>query len=205
MTDPSNPTPKNTHDVSGAGDRYEALVELLEHQASQSERDRALELDQLRRRREKRGGKPFLLVGVLLLLTGWLWIWPPAFLRMDPPPPQPLEQEEAAVRFAMYVQAQRIAAYRNETGSYPERLEEAGPPLPGMQYTRLAEGLYQLTAETDRLALTYRSDLPLDDFVGSGASVLPPDLERATEPGSGSAPESGGTGAIGSPGGEGAP
>lgn len=178
MADKLTSTPRNTHDISGAGDRYEALVELLEHQASQSARDRALELEQLRRSRERRGPRPYWLLGVMAFLLAWVWLLPPAFLRTDPPPPQPLEQEEAALRFAIYVQAQRIAAYRAETREYPVRLEEAGPPLPDMQYTRLAAGLYQLTGETDRIRLTYRSDLPLEGFVRSGADVI----ERGARP-----------------------
>lgn len=172
MIDDPASTSRNTHDISGTGDRYEALVEVLEHQASQSERDRALELERLRRNRERRSPRTYWVLGVLLLLTAWLWIFPPGFLRVDPPPPQPIEQEEAALRFAMYVQAQRITAHRLETGEYPARLEDAGPPLPAMRYARLAPDLYQLTAETERLRLTYRSDLPLDEFVGSGAGVL---------------------------------
>jgi hypothetical protein len=91
---------------------------------------------------------------------------------MDPPPPQPLAQEEAALRFTMYVQAQRIKAYQEEHGQLPGTLDEAGPPLPGMRYTVLHPDLYQLTGQTDRLTLTYRSDLPLQEFVGSGADVI---------------------------------
>lgn len=173
IEDPTT-APPDTHDVSGAGDRYETLVELLEHQNRQAaaDRDRELELEQLRLRQD-RPRTPLWLVGVLLLLTAWLWLFPPSFLRLDPPPPQPIEREESAVRFAIYLQAQRLKAYHQETGTYPERLEEAGPPLPRMRYIRLAPQLYQLTGATDRLVLTYRSDLPLDEFVGSGADILP--------------------------------
>lgn len=171
MTDREPPAP-NTHDVSGSGDRYEALVELLEQQASQAASDRAREAEEALRRKEETRAAPYVLIGVLLLITAWLWLFPPAILSLDPPPPQPVEQEEAALRFAMYLQAQRLKAHRLETGSYPERLEDAGPSIPGMRYTLLTRGLYQLTGETDRLRLTYRSDLPLDDFVRSGAGVI---------------------------------
>lgn len=171
MSDDRTETPPHAHDVSGAGDRYEALVEVLQHQESQAERDREREYEQLRRRLE-RAGPPLWAAGVLLLVTAWLWLLPPAFLRIDPPEPQPIEQEDASLRFAMYVQAQRIKAYREATGRYPTRLEEAGPPLPAMRYTRLNDDLYQLTGETDRLTLTYVSDLPLKDFVGPGAYVI---------------------------------
>ena len=171
MSEDRNEVTRDAHDISGAGDRYEALVEVLQHQTSQAANDRAREQEQLRRSQEQRD-TPWWLVGVLLLLTAWLWIFPPGILRVDQPPPQPVAQEEAALRFTIYVQAQRIKAFREETGRYPDRLEEVGPPLPGMQYARLAPSLYQLTAVTDRLTLTYRSDLPLEEFVGSGATVI---------------------------------
>lgn len=171
MSDDATPTPRNTHDISGHGDRYQALVEVLEHQASQTARDRARELEEARRRQDRRQ-PPYWIAGILLLITAWLWLFPPALLRVEPAAPPPIEEEEAALRFAMYLQAQRIKAYRLETGAYPDQLGDAGPVLPGMRYALLADGLYQLTGVTDRLTLTYQSDLPLDDFVGPDAEEV---------------------------------
>ncbi|MFW6330393.1 MAG: hypothetical protein ACOC3J_01580, partial [Gemmatimonadota bacterium] len=37
------------HDVSGSGDRYEALLEVLEHQTTQAAEDRAREIQERRR------------------------------------------------------------------------------------------------------------------------------------------------------------
>lgn len=157
--------------MSESGDRYEALVEVLEQQKLQQERGK---VQDSKERDSKRGGQPFWLVFALLIIAGWLWLMPPEPLRMNPPDPQPVAQEEAALRFAMYLQAQRILAYRQEAGRLPLTLETAGPPLPGMEYTLLQDGLYQLTGSTDRLTLTYRSDLPLDTFVGTGADIVDP-------------------------------
>ena len=165
----NTPSPDRSHDVSESGDRYEALVEVLEQQKLQQERGKAQESKE---RDSKRGGQPFWLVFALLIIAGWLWLLPPEPLRMNPPDPQPVAQEEAALRFAMYLQAQRILAYQQEAGRLPLTLETAGPPLPGMEYTLLQDGLYQLTGSTDRLTLTYRSDLPLDTFVGTGADIV---------------------------------
>ena len=158
------------HDISGGGDRYEALLEVLEHEKTQAARSSALE----KAERQKRTGRraPYWLLGVLLVMTAWLWIFPPAFLRLDPPPPQPIEREEAALRFTVYVQAQRIKAFRQANGRLPGTLEEAGEPLPDMRYTVLQPGLYQLTGSTDRVTVTYRSDLPLEEFVRSGADLF---------------------------------
>jgi len=170
--DPTLPS-RNTHDISGSADRYETLVELLEHQTKQAaaDRERELAMEELRLVRD-RTSTPYWLAGILLLVTAWLWLFPPAILRTDPPPPQPIEREESALRFAIYLQAQRLKAFHMEEGEYPTELEAAGPPLPGVQYLRLAPQLYQLTAATERLLLTYRSDLPLSEFVASGAEVL---------------------------------
>ena len=167
---PSEGSSGGGHHISGSGDRYEALLEVLEHEKTQAARSR--ELEEAERRRQKQRRVPYWPVAVLLVITVWLWLFPPGFLRLDPPPPQPIAQEEAALRFTMYVQAQRIKAFRQEQGRLPETLEEAGPPLPGMSYIVLQNDLYQLTGSTERLTLTYRSDLPLDDFLGSGADVI---------------------------------
>ncbi|MGK7312022.1 MAG: hypothetical protein ACN0LA_07245 [Candidatus Longimicrobiales bacterium M2_2A_002] len=158
------------HDISGGGDRYETLLEVLEHEKTQAARSSALEAAE----RQKRAGRrtPYWPVAVLLAITAWLWIFPPAFLRLDPPPPQPVGQEEAVLRFTVYVQAQRIKAFRQANGRLPETLEEVGEPLPDVRYTVLQPGLYQLTGSTGRVTVTYRSDLPLEEFVGSGADVL---------------------------------
>ncbi len=171
VTDHRSEMPREAHDISGAGDRYEALVEVLQHQQSQAERDRELERKRRARSQEREGTPPWVLV-VVLVVAAWLWILPPAFLRVEPPPPQPIEKEEASLRFVIYAQARRLDAYRQQTGRYPERLEEAGPPLPGMTYARLHADLYQLTGSTDRLTLTYISDLPLENFLGAGAGVM---------------------------------
>jgi hypothetical protein len=167
---PSSGSSGGSHNVTGGGDRYEALLQVLEHEKTQAARDRALEEAERQQRKRRRG--PVWPVAVLLVITAWIWLFPPGFLRMDPPPRQPVEQEEAALRFAMYLQAQRIKAFVLANDRLPASLEEAGPPLPGMRYTVLHADLYQLTGATERVTLTYRSDLPLGEFVGSGADVL---------------------------------
>ncbi|MFW6205947.1 MAG: hypothetical protein ACOC5I_01785 [Gemmatimonadota bacterium] len=171
MTKRSSSGPgRDPHEISGSGDRYEALLEVLEHEESQARRSREWEAAE-RRKRSRRTRSYWPLV-VLLAIAAWLWIFPPGFLRIEPPPAQPVEQEEQALRLTIYLQAQRIQGFVEENGRLPDPLDEAGPPLPGMEYTVLQPGLYQLTGSTDRLALTYRSDLPLQDFVGDAAVLL---------------------------------
>lgn len=165
---------RNAPNLTGGADRYETLLEVLEQQSAQARADREREARERERRRRRR--VPSWLLVALLVGTAWVWLFPPSFLRVEAPTPQPVAEEEAALRFAIYVQAQRIELYRREAGRLPETLEEAGPPLEGMSYLRLSRDLYQLTGSTARVTLTYRSDLPLDAFVGSGADVV--DEER---------------------------
>lgn len=170
------PSSGDSHDITDSGDRYEALLEVLEHQKAQLERDRAREAS-LRAPRRRRGTG--WLVGVLTAIAVWLWLVPPAPLRIEPPPPQPVAEEEEALRFIMSIQARRLEAFRRVSGRYPSSLEETGPPLPGVRYARLHDDLYQITGTTDRLTLTYRSDLPLDDFADGGPDAA---LDSTNEP-----------------------
>ena len=170
----SSPTPPNdpgsrrrAAPVTGGADRYEALLEVLEKQAEQAKERGG--------RPPEQGGSSRLKIGllvVLLAVTAWLWIMPPAWLVPPPPPPQPIQQEEAALRFTMYLQAQRVRAYQLEHGSLPETLAEAGQAIPGVDYVLLGPGLYELTGSTDRLRLTYRSDEPLRDWMNTGATAV---------------------------------
>jgi hypothetical protein len=165
------PPSRKQHEIAGGGDRYEALLEVLQQQKEQAEEDREREAAD-RHRRSERGTRGYLRVIVLVVVAAWLWIFPPPILRIEPPAPPPRAEEEASLRFAMYVQAQRIEAFRREEGHLPDHLDAAGPPLPNMRYVRLGEEIYQLNGSTERVTLTYRSDLPLRDFVGAGADVL---------------------------------
>lgn len=162
-------SPRDPDNITGGGSRYEALLEVLEQQQRQAEIDRERER---RQRRPSDRRVPGWLAVVLGLVAVWLWVLPPPFLSVNEPAPRSPADEEAALRFAVYVQAQRIQEFRNRSGRLPESLDEVGPPLQDMDYVRLAPGLYQLTGTTGRVRVTYRSDLPLADFVGSGADVL---------------------------------
>jgi hypothetical protein len=170
------PPSGSTPNITGGGDRYEALAEILQEHAANQARDREAEARERERLSKRDSMVPPWFAVVLLLITAWVWIFPPGFMRMDPPAPPPVEQEEAALRFTMYVQVQRIRAFQQERGRLPVTLDEAGPPLPGMEYHRVTQDVYQLNGATERVRLTYSSDLPLDEFVGSGADVL--DLSR---------------------------
>jgi hypothetical protein len=172
MTKPSTPGTSEPVDITSTGDRYETLLQIMEQQSARAARDRADEERELKRQRRRPSRVPPWATILLAIATLWIWLFPPAALRVDPPPPPPIEEETAALRFTMYLQVQRIRAFQEANDRLPVRLEEAGPPLPAVEYHRLSDDLYQLNGATDRVLLTYRSDLPLDEFVGAGADVV---------------------------------
>lgn len=153
--------------VEGGVDRYEALLEVLEQQAERADAE-----DRRPRRGDRSSRWKVSALVALLALTAWLWILPPAWLVPPPPAPPPIAEQEAALRFGMYLQAQRIRAFQLREGALPVTLEEAGEPLPGMSYVLVAPGVYELTGRTDEVRLTYRSDMPLREWVGAGADVV---------------------------------
>lgn len=154
--------------VRGSADRYETLLEVLEEQAAR------VEADDRASRGGGRGSDRLKLAALLSLvvMTVWLWVLPPSWLIPPPPAGPSVAEQEAGLRFGVYLQAQRIRVYQLERGVLPETLEDAGPSIPGVSYTLIAPGLYELTGETDRVRVTYRSSQPLREWVGSGADVL---------------------------------
>ncbi len=77
----------------------------------------------------------------------------------------------------MFLQAQRIEAFRSANGHLPRSLEEAGPPLPGVEYTPLAGQTYYLRGEGGQAYLGYFSSQPIDIFLGDSEDLLSIELE----------------------------
>lgn len=160
---------RRAYTVPGGTDRYESLLEVLEAQAERADADAR------RSRRGKgraRGRLKLGLLATLVAVTVWLWVLPPAWLVPPPPAPPTAAEEEASLRFGIYLQAQRIRVYQLEHGTLPATLEAAGPPVPGMSYAVVAPGVYELTGETERVRVTYRSTEPLREWVGPDVELL---------------------------------
>jgi hypothetical protein len=112
-----SPPGRDPEDITGGGDRYDALLEVLKQQRRQGVEDRERER-RSRIRRERRTS--VWVVALLAVIAGWLWLAPPSILRVRDPAPRPLAQEEAALRFSMYVQAQAIESFRLREGNLPD-------------------------------------------------------------------------------------
>ncbi len=97
------------------------------------------------------------LAALTTVVAAWLWIFPPAFLQ-PPGVVQPsLERVEAGLQVAVALQVDRIEQFRRETGRLPDRLDEAGEPLPGMTYTRVNAQVFRLRGRKAESVILYES------------------------------------------------
>lgn len=113
--------------------------------------------------------------GVLVLalvLNAWIWIDRPAWLVGEPPAPVPEARQERALRLHMYVQGQRIEAYRRQHGEPPDSLEQAGPPLEGMRYQRSGPRSWELLGESGSLRVILRGSQDMEEFLGPYEDLL---------------------------------
>ncbi len=121
--------------------------------------------------------KPIL--GVMLgLLTSYLWIGNPSWLPSFDEPAPPQEYQEASMRFAMYLQYQRIEQFRLAHDRLPVSLDEAGSAIEGIDYRRVDAGRYCLTTTHMGTALALQSTDSMEVFLGNRLGSL--GLTKAT-------------------------
>ena len=167
--DPNPPPEPAEVEVSQADERDAALAAVIREQTEKAEVE--AHARRIRIRRQGVGLRHLALI-LATAISVWIWIWPPGFVRIAPPGPPPVAEEEATLRLVMYFQAQKIEQYLLDTGSVPNALNDAGPAFRGMEYVRLTNSDYRILGRTGRVTLSYSSVEPLDTFVGSGATVL---------------------------------
>ena len=166
---PGPPPEPSEVEVSQASERDSALAAVLRYQTEKAEMEARARKVRVRRQGL---GLRHIALGLAMAISTWIWIWPPGVLRITPPGPLTVEEEESTLRLVMYFQAQKIEQYLVDTGSVPLALDDAGPVFRGMEYVRLTNRDYRILGRTGRVTLSYSSVEPLDVFVGTGASVL---------------------------------
>ena len=145
-------------------ERAEALAAVMRREA-----EKAIAQRQARPKRFTMGpGFLFVVAG----LNAYVWFGAPAWLHPAPPPPIPMEQLDSSLRLTMYVQSQRIEAFRIENGRLPTTLEEAGSPLAGMEYTILSDTIYEIQGVGDDIQLTLQSTDSMALFMGDAEDML---------------------------------
>jgi len=164
---PDEERPRGSEHQYGGSDRYEALLDVMEQEAEKVRQEGAFGAAT-----PGEGKIRLFVLGFLVVSFGLLTWKGEDWLGPEPIPAPTAMEAEQSLRVGMYLQAQRIKAYRLRTGSYPERLDEAGEPLPGVNYRLMPDGVYELVGQNDGVTLTYRSDRPLGEFLGEAENVL---------------------------------
>lgn len=145
----------------GGRERYDVLQEFLEQHAEAAEQ---YARERLAPAPTGRGRVVALVVLVAVFTVVW---WKgDAWLGPTVPPKPTVTQLDAGLRTGLYLQAQRIKAYQLRTGHLPDRLDEAGPPLPGIRYEKIDKDTYRISGQNGGVTLGYRSDEPLSELLG---------------------------------------
>jgi hypothetical protein len=96
----------------------------------------------------------------------------PEFLWGPKSGPLPPVRQEANIRVAMFLLAQRLEAYRIAQGRYPATLAELGDSLPGVAYSLSSAGVYELRASENGSLIVHRSDQSLSALLGNSLNVI---------------------------------
>lgn len=154
----------------------EALQDVL---AAQRESDS--ELRDARALRKKQDGHSKYQPGLILLIVaawmfiGYVWVARPAFVfGGQPSVVLTPAQREAQLRYAVYLQRGRVAAFRAEHARLPESLREAGPVEAGVEYERTSDSTYTVFGTVDGTVLRLSDRMSADSFLGDALRRLPP-------------------------------
>ena len=109
---------------------------------------------------------------LLLAFAAYSWIARPAFIWGPTAAPLPAAEQEAGLRFAMFLLSQRVEGYRVTQGTLPTSLVSVGESLPGVTYSVVSEGVFELRATSNGKQLVFRSDQPADDFLGNSPNII---------------------------------
>jgi len=108
---------------------------------------------------------------VLALVSIWLWVFPPPVLIPEVPTIPPAAQE-AGLRMNMLIQRNNVLRYVSEHGMLPSNLDQLGDREDGVQYTRLGNGVFQLSGKSGDVVVDYKSTDPAGDLEANAYAVV---------------------------------
>lgn len=161
------PTGDPAHRVSDERERARLLAAVMRHQE-----ERAAAAEATRERRGRRTRTRRAVLAIAWMGVAYVWLGSPSWLQVPEPAPRTLAAEATGLRLSVFLQSQRVEAYRRSSGRLPFILQEAGPPLPGVRYRRLDSRSYVLEGGTERIWLHFDSRRPPLDFVGRAGELL---------------------------------
>lgn len=122
--------------------------------------------------RPLRGG--LVVAGALsYLFLAYMWIGRPAWLFAPDSVSGPVNVE-AALRMELFLHGSALNDHMATTGQFPSTLEEVSTPESVIQYQRVGDSAWILSATEGPVSLTLRSTDPLESFAGDGLLDLTP-------------------------------
>jgi hypothetical protein len=158
----------------GATPEKQALLDafdtVLKHQAEVREAEaRAAAAERLRAR-----ARPVIWISgaLTLVLCAYLMVERPEWLFPQPIPPESTAVQEASLRIAMANAAQHVNRYRSQQHRLPETLSEAGAHAEGVNYQRIGDTGWRMTASHGTSQLSLGSEDGLAGFVGRSFEII---------------------------------
>jgi hypothetical protein len=157
--------PYHAKDEAHGQEAAEAVAAVLKHAA---EKDKVAHAKAPPRKQPKW----MLPLGInLAVLAVYLLIAPPAWVVINPIKPPDLAAQTTDLKKALWFQAQRIEAYRQQHGELPAQLADAGSPVEGLEYVR--EGTsFRLVGMVGDAAVVWDSSATNDEIVALVAGSL---------------------------------
>lgn len=162
--------PRHGDSGSISGSEYEEVLSGVLKDQEERKRAEAAGAERQRRGRKGRGNQP-LMLGILVMVSGYLWLGQPQFLEPAPLAPPPTELVEASLRFEMSIFIQRIHQYRERNGRLPSSLAEAYEPRPGFLYEPSGSSFVLIGTERET-TLEYTSNQSVQEFLGDARQVI---------------------------------
>jgi hypothetical protein len=108
----------------------------------------------------------------LIAFTLFAYMAKPEFIFGANPNNVPEVRRDANVRFTIFLLSRKLETYKNASKQYPADLSPiAGAPA-NVKYARLSETTFELRASDGSKEIVFRSDEPLDRFLGQSPKIL---------------------------------
>jgi len=108
---------------------------------------------------------------LLAAFSAYSWFARPEFIWGPKASAEPVRQD-AEARLSIYFISRRLEAAKKRDGGYPATLAGIARPGSTVQYRLLSDSTYELLEMLGSKPLAYRSDTPVNAFLGNAARII---------------------------------
>jgi hypothetical protein len=115
---------------------------------------------------------PWIALGLLTIVSLYLWFGSPSFLATGVVEPLPPALQEAGARMEIHLQALTVEEFLQEEGRLPNSLSEAGEPFTEVGYERLDRRSFRLWVQGPAGIIEFASGDSVGLFLGDAKEVI---------------------------------